>query len=295
MINAKPVKKWIKNNIKNVHKEFQINKKEISPDEYVTYFPFSEESNSYVISDTQQNYELCEQGLPIPPKNLWLGYGENNKQYLSGKRQIVKMIEILDESSFNLEEPNKILDFGCGAGRMIRWLYPYTKNSQIWGTDIGSDMIVWAKKYLNPPFNFLTNTTTPALPFESKYFNLIYAGSVFTHIDDLVEAWFLELNRILEPEGRIFITIQDNHSIKLLNESKFYKNIWLAKYLRENDFFNNNKNSFEKLVCMRGTRSQVFYNIDYFCNSVSSYFEVISVNQEAYGFQTGVLLKKRIK
>ncbi|MDJ0576313.1 MAG: hypothetical protein QNJ65_14230 [Xenococcaceae cyanobacterium MO_234.B1] len=41
-----------------------------------------------------------------------------------------------------------------------------------------------------------------------------------------------------------------------------------------------------------GGKAQIFYDIDYFCQMVKSFFKIISVTKEAYGFQTAVLLQK---
>ena len=291
---TKPVKKWIKQKIKNTYLEIEIPapnpEKKI---ESAIFFPYLEDSDSYVIKKGNCKFELCEFGLPIPPQSLWLGYGNTIKEYLYGRLQTEKMVKILKTAGFEINQCNSILDFGCGAGRMLRWLYPYSGTSEIWGTDISAEHIFWANKYLNPPFNFATTTTIPHLPFEDKYFNLIYAGSVFTHIDDLVESWLLELRRILHSDGRIYVTVNDKHSINLLKTSPVYKEIWLAQYISENPAFIETGDNFDKIVGMRGTRSQVFYDIDYFCNSVSNIFDIISVNKEAYGFQTGVLLKRK--
>jgi hypothetical protein len=90
------------------------------------YYPFKEESNSYIFRSDEALDEKCENGLPVPPKKLWLGYGNNSHDYLhSGKEQVDKMIEILREKDFDISSACKILELGCGAGRMIRWLYPY--------------------------------------------------------------------------------------------------------------------------------------------------------------------------
>ena len=42
-------------------------------------------------------------------------------------------------------------------------------------------------------------TAFPHLPFEDNTFTLIYAGSVFTHILQLMDAWVMEFPRILKP------------------------------------------------------------------------------------------------
>ncbi len=290
---TKPVEKWVKQKIRNTYSEIESAKLFKKKLESAIFFPYLEDSQTYIIKRDFSDLELCEFGLPVPPQSLWLGYGKTSKEYFYGKTQIDNMINILDAAKFDITQCKAIMDFGCGAGRMLRWLYPYSKTSEIWGTDISAEHIFWANNYLKPPFNFATTTTIPHLPFGDRYFNLIYAGSVFTHIDDLVEAWLLELRRILNSDGRLYITIHDKHSISLLKTSPLYNNLWLSHYIRENPTFIEAGDNFDKIVGMRGTRSQVFYDIDYFCDSVKNIFEIISVNKEAYGFQTGILMKKK--
>ena len=56
----------------------------------------------------------------------------------------------------------------------------------------------------------------PICPFEDNYFDLVYGISVFTHISDLADAWFLELLRVLRPGGHAYLTIHDEHTVELL-------------------------------------------------------------------------------
>ena len=100
---------------------------------------------------------------------------------------------------------------------MIRWLADLAQECQIWASKIDARQSLWCQENLSPPFNFATVTTAPHLPFEDRYFDLIYCGSVFTHIDhDLADAWLLELKRIIRPGGRVYITVHDKHSADLI-------------------------------------------------------------------------------
>jgi len=53
------------------------------------------------------------------------------------------------------------------------------------------------------------------LPFEDSSFDLVYCGSVFTHVSDLADAWFLELRRSYE-RAVMHTSIHDKHTIDLL-------------------------------------------------------------------------------
>jgi hypothetical protein len=140
------------------------------------YFPIEPRAPSYVISKTPDKLPVAPGSpFPVPPKELWLGYGQTPEEYLeSGKGDIRTMERLLKAAGTGLASIRRILDFGCGAGRMVRWLEPYASTSEIWGIDISSGHILWCQQYLSPPFHFATTTTIPHLPFEDRYFELIY-------------------------------------------------------------------------------------------------------------------------
>jgi ubiquinone/menaquinone biosynthesis C-methylase UbiE len=203
------------------------------------------------------------------------------------------MLEAVNASGFSPHAGDRMLDFGCGSGRMIRHLNRQSESCEIWGTDINANFVYWCKQYLEPPFHFVTTTTIPHLPFKDGYFDFVYAGSVFTHIDDLADAWLLELRRILSPDGRLYITIHDNHTMELLDT--IYSHTWLSTVINSDAFYNTSRRNGGKIALGRNVDSQVFYDIDYFKNMLNSNFDVISVIPEAYDYQTAVLLKHRSK
>lgn len=100
----------------------------------------------------------------------------------------------------------RVLDFGCGSGRVIRHLLPLAPQCELWGSDIDRRCIQWDEQHLGPA-SFVVNGEVPPLPFEDGKFDLIYALSVFTHISTHWASWLLELDRVLAPGGRIVATI----------------------------------------------------------------------------------------
>jgi 2-polyprenyl-3-methyl-5-hydroxy-6-metoxy-1,4-benzoquinol methylase len=155
--------------------------------------------------------------LAVPPQWLRPGYGDTEESWLSrGRADVDNMMKLLNSSEFFIHTGYRVLDLGCASGRLIRWLADIAETCEIWGVDINAHQIAWCHENLSPPFNFATSTTLPHLPFEDKYFDLIYCGSVFTHIDDLTEAWLLEIKRIIKPGGRAYITVRDKHTADLI-------------------------------------------------------------------------------
>jgi SAM-dependent methyltransferase len=224
---------------------------------------------------------------PIPPRGLrTLGYS------VSGRLHVEQMRTIVEASGFSFERPGRILDFGCGAGRMIRHLRDVAETCEIWGTDISAAHIYWCKQHLSPPFHFATTTKVPHLPFEDRSFQFIYCGSVFTHIDDLADAWLLELRRILAPGGRLYLTIHDDHTVALF-ESGRYEAAAIVTYMKSAAIYREAKDGFGMFTIGRDDASQVFYDLEYFSKTLRSMFEILSVTREAYFYQTAILLRRK--
>ncbi|HEX9985394.1 MAG TPA: methyltransferase domain-containing protein [Thermoanaerobaculia bacterium] len=255
--------------------------------EELAYIPYKAQSDYVLPASQPRDSEGDDAHLPIPPRELWLRYN-----YRAGaKGQVGTMLQIVRTSGVEFETGDRILDFGCGAGRMIRHLQPLAGTCEIWGTDISAEHVLWCKRNLQPPFHFATTTKVPHLPFEDRSFRLIYCGSVFTHIDDLADTWLLELRRIMATDGRVYLTFHDEHTIELWEKRREKLPSWLRAVV--NSPIYRESKAFDMITVGRGHLSHVFYNRDYFLRTLRSMFEVISVTPEAYFAQTAVLLKRK--
>jgi ubiquinone/menaquinone biosynthesis C-methylase UbiE len=201
------------------------------------------------------------------------------------------MSSILSSAGVAIEDQGHILEFGCGDGRMIRWLEDLADSREIWGTDIHAGRIVWCKQNLSPRLRFITTTTVPYLPFEDRHFGFIFAGSVFTHIDDLADAWFAELRRILSPGGKLFITVHLKDDIELLKDR--HRHSGLAQMLLNHPEYNRFiRTDFDMFTIGRSSESYVFYDLDYLVRGLEPMFRVVSVTKEVRLYQNALLLEK---
>lgn len=266
------------------------------------FYPYHADSSSYLIPKVSRDDHAPGSVLPIPPPRLWVHryLDPVSDQYLAtGKTWIDGMMRILEASGGPVTRLNRVLDFGCADGMMLRHI-KVPESGEAWGTDLNGELMMWCQQHLSPPFKFATTTSFPHLPFADDYFDLIYAFSVFTHICDLAEAWLLELKRIVRPGGILYLTVSDRHTIDILFDK--YPETELARQLdaaqkdiefRTSDFalFTVNRVPGGGLEGDTGP-AQVFYDIDYLAQHWGNYLNVVSINPEAYGYQTAVVLKK---
>ena len=98
-------------------------------------------------------------------------------------------------------EGKRVLDFGCGAGRVLRHFLGEAQPAELWGSEIDEASVRWLEQHLSPPLRLIHHGESPPLDAPSGHFDLIYAMSVFTHIADEWSAWLAELHRVLAPGG----------------------------------------------------------------------------------------------
>jgi SAM-dependent methyltransferase len=262
------------------------------------FYPYAPESQSYLLAPTDKLKIGAD--LPVPPRELWWGYSQTPEQYLEmGKKFVDAMQAILRPNGGTLEPGQRILDFGCASGIMIRWLRDLAEAGEVWGVDISERHTYWCQQHLSPPFYFSTSTSFPHLPFEDGFFDFIYAGSVFTHIADLSEMWLLELKRITRPGGRLYLTIHDEHTVDLILNEQSVENSFRDQLIATDRELHFRAHGFSMFTVNRtpgagvAGEAQVFHHSDYIRRHWGRYLHILSLTPEAYGKQTAVLLQKQ--
>lgn len=102
----------------------------------------------------------------------------------------------------------KILDYGCGWGRMLRMIPYFTKVQNIYGVDPTPKSIELCKDYNVPGNTEVIPHIPTSLPFDEK-FDIIYAYSVFTHMNDEVAANAMKIFRQnIKADGVACVTIR---------------------------------------------------------------------------------------
>ena len=103
----------------------------------------------------------------------------NEKTYLAAGKTVADTIRVIQHLAN--QEPKSILDYGCGHGRILRWLQAYWPDAKLSGADIRRGQIDFCAKtfgatpiLLDKPFSQIQLPST---------YDLIWLGSIFTHID----------------------------------------------------------------------------------------------------------------
>lgn len=148
-------------------------------------------------------------GLPIPPPALRVGNVNNADLdffFEHGVATATALAGAAERHGLTLGEGTRLLDFGCGCGRVLRnWgAYP---GLEAWGSDLNPDMVRWVEA--NLPFaHAQVNGLAPPLEHDDATFDLVYAISVFTHLPQAIGvAWMAELRRVLRPGGLLLVTV----------------------------------------------------------------------------------------
>lgn len=131
------------------------------------------------------------------PAEAWLRQGESLVATMRS--------QLPDDVSL---EGARVLDFGCGAGRVLRHLVDVVgEDGELHGVDIDAPSIDWLQANGEPWIHAQQCAEAPRLPYPDAHFDLVYALSVFTHIVDHWAGWLLELRRVLAPGGILLATV----------------------------------------------------------------------------------------
>jgi SAM-dependent methyltransferase len=126
---------------------------------------------------------------------------------LGGFTDYMRMNALLqDRFQFGYRDCRRILDWGCGCGRVARH-FATVPEVEFHGGDIDPDNVAWCRDNLK----FGTFHQMPLRPptgLADGMFDVIYGISVFTHLrEDVQFAWLQEVDRLLKPGGIALMTI----------------------------------------------------------------------------------------
>jgi len=108
---------------------------------------------------------------------------------------------------------DRVLDFGCSSGRVVRVLQAALPEVEWHGCDPIVPAIEWAQANL-PGIQFVASHAEPPLPYEAGAFDCAYAISIWSHFSERAALrWLEEMRRVIRPGGVLVLTVQGPHSL----------------------------------------------------------------------------------
>jgi SAM-dependent methyltransferase len=153
-------------------------------------------------------------GMPLPPTTMMhmvAGNHDASWYVYSGGRGAQSVRDTLEKSHIDIRSMRRVLDFGCGCGRVLRHFAPLARQTEFHGVDYNPELVYWCRRVV--PFAHIErNRLEPPLVYADETFDLIYALSTFTHWTvDLQMAWIREFTRILKPGGLLMMTAHGDY------------------------------------------------------------------------------------
>jgi len=182
----------------------------------------------HLLLDIPEEYPNLKSFFPVMPpdsvQDSWTG-----SHGVTLLNTSLAFIKTLTEGYIEITEKDlhaaKILDYGCGWGRLIRLLYKFVSIENIYGVDPWQKSIDLCKQY-GIKANLMVSDYVPTnLPFEKK-FDIIFAFSVFTHLSEKTAKVVLKtLKNYLSEDGLLIITIRPKEYWSIHQQGKFMESM----------------------------------------------------------------------
>jgi len=242
--------------------------------------------SKFTHSAMNKRYKKNHPGISLPSTYfLYETYMPDYEKYIEDGR--VAAQEIIDWTLPYLPmNPLVVMEWGCGVARIVRHLPSILPDDAgIFACDINGEMIKWDKENIEG-IEFSRIGHLPPTGYSFGQFNIIYAISVFTHIDGREHLpWILEMHRILIRGGIFLFTTHGKNFYHQLAGNEL-------KQLTEEGYFTRSYPD-------KGHRMMTTYNeANQFRTMISTFFEVLEfhdgqVDHEKTGGQDLWIIRKK--
>lgn len=229
-----------------------------------------------------------EPPVPTPERITRVIGSPDTFMFLLGGATIAQRIQHLLQDRFDrpLNSFRAILDWGCGAGRVTRYLGMMA--SGITGVDIDPDNLQQCAASL-PEVVFHQVGLYPPTDFPDGRFDLVIGLSVLTHLKESAQdQWLAELRRLVEPGGILLLSVQG------LAQSALYRAPVerQERAHREGFLYVGPDGQLDNVVAEAGYYSHIIQSPEYIMVHWGRYFDVLDIVEGIAGNQDLVVLRR---
>ena len=185
-----------------------------------------------------------------------------------------------------LAELGPVLDWGCGCGRVARFVA--RSGAELHGTDIDAGNVRWCSEHIAGRFAEIS--PDPPTAFANDFFGAIYGISVFTHLNQQYEKlWLAELHRIAKPGALLLLSVLGGLSAA---------HAGLLEYVLSPEFSDGfvdiGRNSDIDIVTQGSTYYRnVFHQPGYITKVWGEYFEILSIEEGIIGNRQDLVVARK--
>jgi SAM-dependent methyltransferase len=252
-------------------------------------------------------------GVPTPPAELMrrVAHTEDPLFFkIGGLKTFGEFVDVLSRHR-ELRSVRRLLDWGCGCGRVIVHFLSEPNISEVFGCDIDPDAIEWCRDHLQAG-HFARIEPWPPTLYEDNMFDLVVAHSVFTHLHrDDQKVWLSEMRRIIAPGGLFLASTHGRFAAlfafpDVLHRDRSPRGLvrtlkdMVAGRHRSDEVFQDGirdemTDSTLTGVAPEGYYRSVFQTPEYTLREWSKYFEIVEYVERGMGnFQDLVVMKRPV-
>jgi SAM-dependent methyltransferase len=259
-------------------------------------------SGDRVLTDLRTTLSLEFEDMPVPPPELMQRVsGSPDPRFFNADavRSYTEFVEALarhgDSGSIS-----RMLDWGCGCGRVTRCFLRAHPRIEVYGCDIDTEAISWCTKNL-PQGRFQAVQPEPPTGYLADTFQLVVGYSVFSHLDaDMQRAWLGEVQRILAPGGLFLVSVNGRFVARFAypqSPPRWRK--WIGQKnpldrLESQGFLDGGEDVALRGVAPEGYYRGVYQTPNWTRRAFSPYLEVLDILEAGMqNYQDLVILRKR--
>jgi SAM-dependent methyltransferase len=186
----------------------------------------------------------------------------------------------------NFLSAQRILDWGCGCGRLSSHFLSFLEDPEVFGCDIDSYAIEWCNNNIQSG-TFSVINPLPPTEYCSDFFDIIFSYSVFTHLTREVQhAWLSEMQRIIKPGGLFIATTHGDFALQFFMQST-------SPTIPDDGIIDNTLDSTLDGIAPKDYYRGTFQTKEYTLREFGKHFNIIGyIERGAMNFQDMIIMRK---